>query len=280
MGDLVVALAEAHHEASYGGKAVSLGAAIRAGLPVPPGAAIGTNLVDRAMTGDAAAVETLLASPHVPATRLAVRSSAVGEDSAGASFAGQHATRLNVRKAQLLDALRVVWASARTDSALAYRRRNGLAPEPRMGVVVQTLVEPAAAGVLFTRDPMSGADERLIEAAWGLGEAVVNGAVVPDRFRLAPDGRVVEAVPGDKDIRIWYGDGDGTIEVAVDPALRQTPCLTREHLAALHALSERCMRVWGAHLDIEWALGEDGTLYLLQCRPITTLLSKTASKPA
>jgi pyruvate, water dikinase len=276
MGDLVVALQEAHHEASYGGKAVSLGAAIRAGLPVPPGAAVGTNLVDRAMTGDAAAIETLLTSPHVPATRLAVRSSAVGEDSAGASFAGQHATKLNVRKPQLLDALRVVWESARTASALAYRARKGLPPEPRIGVVVQMLVEPVAAGVLFTRHPISGADERLIEAAWGLGEAVVNGAVVPDRFRLSPDGRVVEAVPGDKDIKVWYGDGDGTMEVPVDESLRQTPCLNHDQLAALHALSERCTRVWGSHLDLEWALGGDGTMYLLQCRPITTLSAKPA----
>ena len=276
MGDLVVALEEAHHEASYGGKAVSLGAAIRAGLPVPPGAAIGTTLVDRAMTGDAAAVDTLLASPHVPNTRLAVRSSAVGEDSAGASFAGQHATKLNVRTPQLLDALRVVWESARTESALAYRKRKGLPAEPRIGVVVQMLVEPVAAGVLFTRNPMTGADERLIEAAWGLGEAVVNGAVVPDRFRLSSNGRVVEAVPGDKDIKVWYGDGDGTVEVPVDEALRQTPCLNDDQLAALHALSVRCMRVWGSHLDLEWALGGDGTMYLLQCRPITTLSAKPA----
>jgi pyruvate,water dikinase len=276
MGDLVVALHEAHHEATYGGKAVSLGAAIRAGLPVPPGAAIGTDMVDRAMAGDAAAVSALMTSPHVPASRLAVRSSAVGEDSAGASFAGQHATRLNVRKPQLLDALRIVWESARTESALAYRQRNGLPAEPRMGVVVQMLVEPVAAGVLFTRHPISGADERLIEAAWGLGEAVVNGSVVPDRFRLAADGRVLEAVPGDKDIKVWYGEGDGTIEVAVDPELRQKRCLTDGHLSALHALSDRCMRVWGSHLDLEWALGEDGTMYLLQCRPITTLSSRTA----
>jgi pyruvate,water dikinase len=276
MGDLVVRLEDAHHEASYGGKAVSLGAAIRAGLPVPPGAALATDFVDRAMTGDPAAIDALLASPHVPASRLAVRSSAVGEDSAGASFAGQHATKLNVRKAQLLDALRVVWESGRTESALAYRQRKGLPAEPRIGVVVQMLVEPVAAGVLFTRHPMSGADERLIEAAWGLGEAVVNGAVVPDRFRLAPDGRVVDATPGDKDIKVWYGEGDGTVEVPVDPSLRQAPCLSADDLAALHALSERCMRVWGAHLDLEWALGQDGTMYLLQCRPITTLTSPPA----
>jgi pyruvate,water dikinase len=271
MGGLAVTLAEAHDEASYGGKAVSLGAAIRAGLPVPPGVALGATLVDRVVAGDAEAARAVVASPHVPSGRLAVRSSAVGEDSAGASFAGQHATKLNVRTAQLLDAVRLVWESGRTESALAYRERKGLPREPRIGVVVQMLVEPAAAGVLFTRDPITGADERLIEAAWGLGEAVVNGAVVPDRIRLDPDGRVLECVEGDKDIKVWYGEDDGTIEIPVDPALRRAPCLTAGQIAGLHALSERCIRVWGPHLDIEWALGGDGAMYLLQCRPITTL---------
>lgn len=269
--ELVVALADAHHEAAFGGKAVSLGAAIRAGLPVPPGAALGARLVDRAAAGDRAAVDSLLASPHLPSARLAVRSSAVGEDSGGASFAGQHATKLNVRRPQLLDAVRTVWTSARTESALAYRQRKGLPRDPRMGVVVQALIEPVAAGVLFTRNPLTGADERLIEAAWGLGEAVVNGSVTPDRVRLDAHGRVLEFATGDKDIRIWYGEGDGTVEQAVDPALRQAPCLSHADLAALHDLADRCRRVWGANLDLEWALGPDGRMYLLQCRPITTL---------
>lgn len=276
MGGLVVPLEEAHQESSYGGKAVSLGAALRAGLPVPRGAALAADFVDRVVAGDPGAVDRLLASPHVPSTRLAVRSSAVGEDSAGASFAGQHVTKLNVRMPQLIDAVRLVWESGRTESALAYRQRKGLTPDPRIGVVVQMLVEPIAAGVLFTRHPITGADERLIEAAWGLGEAVVNGAVTPDRFRLDPQGRVLEAVPGDKDIKVWYGEGDGTAEVPVADHLRTAPCVTADHLAALHALSERCMRVWGPRLDLEWALGDDDTMYLLQSRPITTLPSMSA----
>ena len=200
----LVPLHEAHHEPAYGGKAASLAAALREGLPVPPGAALGAAFVDRAAAGDSATVETLLGSAHVPDARLAVRSSAVGEDSPDASFAGQHATKLNVRKPQLLDAVRLVWQSARTDSALAYRAKKGLNPSPRMGVVVQALIEPVAAGVLFTRNPMTGAEERLIEAAWGLGEAVVNGAVVPDRVRLDPAGHVVDVTVGEKDIKVWY----------------------------------------------------------------------------
>jgi pyruvate,water dikinase len=267
---MVVALHEAHHEPAFGGKAVSLAAALRAGLPVPPGAALGASFVDRAAAGESTATETLLASPHIPDARLAVRSSAVGEDSANASFAGQHATKLNVTRQQLLDAVRVVWASARTDSALAYRSRKGLPAAPRMGVVVQTLIEPVAAGVLFTRNPMTGAEERVIEAAWGLGEAVVNGSVVPDRVRLDPGGRVLEATAGHKDIKVWYGEGDGTVEVPVEPSRRRELCLSADHVQALHELAARCQGVWGRHLDLEWALGIDGRIYLLQCRPITT----------
>jgi pyruvate,water dikinase len=133
------------------------------------------------------------------------------------------------------------------------------------------LIEPIAAGVLFTRNPITGARERLIEAAWGLGEAVVNGSVVPDRARLDPSGRVLEVTTGDKDIKVWYGDGDGTVEVPVDDSRRHQLCVTTAHLQALHGLAERCHGVWGPDLDIEWALGHDDMIYLLQCRPITTL---------
>ena len=267
----VVPLAAAEHEHVFGGKAVSLGAALRAGLPVPPGVAVPASLVDHIADARSDAVAALLESEHLPDARLAVRSSAVGEDSGDASFAGQHATRLNVRRPGLQAAVRVVWESARTASALAYRSRKGLPPEPRIAVVVQMLVEPLAAGVLFTRNPVTGADERMIEAAWGLGEAVVNGAVIPDRFRLDARGRLVESSPGEKDVKVWYGEDDGTIDVPVPADLRSVPCLRTEQVEALNALADRCIGVWGPALDIEWALAGDGRLYLLQCRPITTL---------
>lgn len=270
MDDRLVPLADASEESVFGGKAVSLGAAIRAGLPVPPGVALGAVLVDRIASGDSAALN-LLATPDIPDARLAVRSSAVGEDSADASFAGQHATRLNVRKGSVHDAVRVVWGSARTDAALAYRARKGLPMQPKIGAVVQQLIEPIAAGVLFTRNPLTGADERMIEASWGLGEAVVSGLVVPDRIRLSPRGALLECVVGEKDVKIWYDEGDGTSEVPVADALRTQPCLAETHLAVLNDLADRCRHVWGADLDLEWALGGDETIYLLQCRPITTL---------
>ena len=276
MDDRLVPLADAVAESAFGGKAVSLGAAIRAGLPVPPGVALGTTLVDRLAAGDPAAVADILSTPHIPEARLAVRSSAVGEDSADASFAGQHATRLNVQKAAVHAAVRVVWASGRTEAALAYRTRKGLPAHPKVAAVVQLLIDPVAAGVLFTRHPLTGADERMIEASWGLGESVVSGIVVPDRVRLTPQGQVIEFEVGEKDVKIAYDSTDGTEETPVTEALRRVPCLGESHLAALNDLAGRCQRIWGPALDIEWALGADAAVYLLQCRPITTLRPESA----
>ena len=267
----VVPLEAAADESLFGGKAVSLGAALRAGLPVPPGAALAWHVVAGVAEGHGDHVGSVIESQHVPEARLAARSSAIGEDSGDASFAGQHTTKLNVRRHTLADAVRAVWSSAYTPSALAYRQKKGIASAPRIGVVVQVLVEPIAAGVLFTRHPITGADERLLEAAWGLGEAVVNGSVVPDRYRFTSDGRLVEFTPGQKDIKIWYGEDEGTVELAVDEELHAMPCLAEDHLAGLNELTDRCQRIYGPALDIEWAVGPDGRISLLQCRPITTL---------
>src|SRR5439155_5354035 len=120
---------------------------------------------------------------------LAVRSSAMDEDGAAASFAGQHLTLLNVPSAEELGpALSKIWWSANSDSAITYRKRVGLFTRPSVGVVVQALLDPSTAGVMFTRNPVTGADERVIEASWGLGEAVVAGIVIPDHYRVDRSG--------------------------------------------------------------------------------------------
>ena len=130
-------------------------------------------------------------------TPLAVRSSAVDEDGKDASFAGQHLTLLNVPSVDDVPAaLREIWWSANSDSAITYRQRVGLFTRPSVGVVVQSLLDPDAAGVMFTENPVTGADERVIEASWGLGEAVVAGLVIPDTFRVGRDGTCSSARPG------------------------------------------------------------------------------------
>lgn len=264
-----VPLAEARDETEFGGKAVQLGVAVRAGLPVPPGAALAAEFVDALAAGEptaAAELETVAASVAWP---VAVRSSAVGEDSADASFAGQHLTQLNVRDAAgLAEAVAAVWASARSEAALAYRARLGIDGQPRTGVVVQALLDPAVAGVLFTRNPLNGADERVIEASWGLGEVVVAGSVIPDRFRIARDGTVLERMPGWKTVALRPSAAGGTVEEPVAANLVEQLCLDDRRLADLHALASRCEHVFGGGRDLEWAFAEQ-TLYLLQCRAVT-----------
>lgn len=265
----VVPLADARDETEFGGKAVQLGAALRAGLPVPPGTALAAALVEAVAAGDPAAtaeLETLAARVAWP---VAVRSSAVGEDSAEASFAGQHLTQLNVRDAaRLAEAVAAVWASAHSEAALSYRARLGIHGHPRTGVVVQRLLEPEVAGVLFTRNPLNGADERVVEASWGLGEAVVAGTVVPDRFRIARDGTVLERAPGWKQVALRQSADGGTVEELVTSDRVEQLCLDDSQLAELHGLASRCEESFGAGRDLEWAFA-DQTLYLLQCRAVT-----------
>ena len=149
--------------------------------------------MDSIASGEAASTAALREAVRPLPTPLAVRSSAVGEDSAGASFAGQHITVLNVPSADDVEAaVREVWWSANSDSAITYRKRLGVFARPSVGVVVQSLLQPDTAGVMFTRNPITGADERMIEASWGLGEAVVSGRVIPDSFRVARSGEVLE----------------------------------------------------------------------------------------
>ena len=262
-------LIDAHEEREFGGKAASLSRSLRAGLPVPPGFALGTGHVEAVARAHAAALEHLHEHFAALGGPCAVRSSAVGEDSQDASFAGQHLTVLNVRSSeQLGPAVTRVWESGRTETALAYRRRLGLGEDPRIGVVVQLMVEPDCAGVMFTRNPLTGADERVVEGTWGLGEAVVAGLVVPDHWELDALGRVRSCRAGDKDIALRSAPDGGTLEVPLPPDVAAAPCLDEQQLARLNDLALRCETHFGSGLDLEWAFVAD-QLFLLQCRPMT-----------
>jgi pyruvate, water dikinase len=260
-------LADVTDPMAFGGKAAALGSAIRAGLPVPNGVALSVDTVEAVVRADPDDVPALHSVCAGGGPR-AVRSSAVGEDSAGASFAGAHCTVLGVCDPEaVVAAVRRVHASADAPQARAYRAQLGLGPA-RMGVVVQELVPADVAGVLFTRNPVTGAAERVIEASWGLGEAVVAGLVVPDRYRLDGRGRVLERVTGEKDVAVRAGPG-GAREIAVDDAEVHAPCLDDAQLAELHALAEACDAVYGTgDHDIEFAF-HAGAVFLLQRRPIT-----------
>jgi len=265
----IVPLDKARDDAIFGSKAVGLGDAARGGLPLPPGVALSGSIVEAVASGEERAIRTVAKSVRPLPRPLAVRSSAVDEDGADASFAGQHLTLLGVSSAEeVTEALREVWWSANSDSAITYRQRSGLFVRPSVGVVVQALLDPEVAGVMFTLNPISGADERLIEASWGLGEVVVAGRVIPDQFRIARSGEVVERKPGYKKLAVRTLPRGGTAEEELPPERVECLCLADDQLAELNRLADRCEQVYGSGRDIEWALAH-GQLYLLQCRAVT-----------
>jgi pyruvate, water dikinase len=253
----------------YGGKAAALGTAVRAGLPVPLGVALPGPFVD-VLDRDSSAREVLRAVVADLGGPFAARSSAAGEDGTRSSFAGQHLTVLNLRTwEEAVDAALRIAASARSESALGYRRMRGAEEEPCCGVVLQVLVPAAVAGVLFTRNPVTGDDELLVEASWALGEAVVDGLVTPDLYRLDRSGALVDRAVGIKDRAVVPRPRGGTETVPVVPDRVRRPCLDTADLRALAALARRCDEVFGGPSDLEWAIA-GGRPALLQRRPITT----------
>jgi pyruvate,water dikinase len=303
----------------FGGKSASLGELLAAEIPVPPGFALGTSAfaaflreggleariaeaIEGITAGDVgsvrAAADTIRAAvcatsvPDDVRTEVAagyaalgeppvaVRSSAVGEDSSDATFAGQQETSLWIRGADAVcDAVRGCWASAYGAPALTYRARMAGAATPEIGVTVQRMVDAVVSGVMFTRNPVSGDPSVIaVDASWGLGLAVVGGEVTPDEFLVSRVTReVVRQTIGDK--RVEYrptADGRGTESVAVAEDRRGAPCLDAEQLGALVDVARLVQRHFGGHQDVEWAVAPDGTLFVLQSRPVTATGARKA----
>lgn len=222
------------------------------------------------------AVREALERAGIAGGALAVRSSAVGEDAEGSSFAGQFDTRLGVRAdrpEELWEAVRAVWASAFEPHALAYAARTG---EPaRMAVILQEMVEPEVSGVAFSADPVTGdRGTAVVSAVYGLGEGIVGGLLDADTFRVAADGTVERRLVAKPEAVRSRGAG-GTGLVAVSPHLRYAPALTDEEAREIARVARELGERLGGPQDVEWALtgSADGerTLHLLQTRPITSL---------
>ena len=213
---------------------------------------------------------------------VAVRSSATAEDLPSASFAGQQDTYLNVVGIEsVLDAVRRCWASLWTDRAVSYRATNGIDPHGvRLAVAVQRMVDASVAGVLFTANPVTGKRRQaVIDASPGLGEAVVSGMVNPDHFVAnTVAGEIVERRLGDKRVAIMAGSGSGTERVERAPGEDESS-LSDDQILALAKLGEQVEKYYGSPQDTEWAIDEEGGLWLLQARPITTLFPLPANAP-
>jgi len=202
----------------------------------------------------------------------AVRSSATAEDLPTASFAGQQDTYLNVvGPAAILEHISRCWASLFTERAVTYRLRNGFDHRKvRMAVLVQQMVFPEAAGVLFTADPVtSNRKVASVEATFGLGEALVSGRVNADVFKVR-DGEVVAKAVATKPLAIHASPAGGTQEEAIDPERREQPALTDAQVVRLAQLGRRIEAHFGRPQDIEWCLVDDD-FYIVQSRPISTL---------
>jgi pyruvate,water dikinase len=213
---------------------------------------------------------------------VAVRSSATCEDAADASFAGLQDTYLWVRgTAQVLESVRRCWGSLYSVESISYRRKHGF-PEERvaMAVVVQSMVDADAAGVMFTRSPTTGDRSVVtIEGSWGVGSAVVGGEVTPDRWVLGKiTGEISVREISDKQIQHVAAPQGGVTAVAVEPERRREPCLSDAQLQELRSLARQVERHYGRAQDIEWAVERaTGAILLLQSRPETVWSARDGS---
>lgn len=212
---------------------------------------------------------------------VAVRSSATAEDLPDASFAGQQDTYLNIRgDAQLLEHVKRCWASLWTARAVTYRHKQGYDhAQVALAVVVQAMIESEVAGILFTANPVNNQrDEMVLNASWGLGEAIVSGLVTPDTWVTTKSGGIIERDIAVKELAIEYARGGGTREITVAREKCAVPCLDDAQVQALVALGDRVETHYARPMDIEWAYARQ-TFYMLQARPITTLQTELPASP-
>jgi phosphohistidine swiveling domain-containing protein len=303
----VIRPGDAADRRQLGGKAAALAALRSAGLPIPAWFAVAPAAFEASLSpdqrraissagesGDLTAPSTVLADLHPSAdvrdelagtlvdlcsdgARLAVRSSAVEEDGAAHSFAGQLDSFLNVPPERVVERVADVWRSGFSPRTLAYRREHGLAGPPSApAVLVQRMVAPEVSGVAFSADPVSGRrGVAVVSAVYGLGTALVSGEADADTYTIGRDGQILTRDIADKSLAHQpdtehAGEGEGVRSITVAAEQARKPALDDEQAPAVAALARACERHFGSPQDIEWAI-EDGRLYLLQSRPITSL---------
>lgn len=299
---------------AVGGKAANLSTLIKAGFPVPPGIVVtvmeyelflddnglrekissilGTADLYSAKDVERASrsIKEMIMNAPVRADLVsdvkaslapfgeslwAVRSSAVAEDTADASFAGQQDTYLSIRTEDVPDFIRSCWASYWNERAISYRHDNDV-PQMMSGiaVVVQKMVPAVSSGIMFTKDPRTGDESVVIEASWGLGESIASGIVSPDRF-VCSSACKLQDKRINKKLKAFYLSASGSKETDLDEKMQSSPSITDRQVEALAALGKKMEAHFGSPQDIEWALDEKD-YYVLQSRPITTL-SKDAT---
>ncbi len=278
MSDLVKSFNEltAEQQSHAGGKGGTLARLFQADYPVPDGFVIlPTAFVDDELTPEAwtqvqAHLNYLRGTDGK--TAFAVRSSAMSEDSAQASFAGEFETVLNVHTdEEIREAIHTVYHSRQSERVQAYSEAKGMSTAHEVAVVVQELVRAESSGVLFTANPVTGQrDQAMITASWGLGEAIVGGVVTPDTLIVdKASGRVLSRETADKQVMTVLV-GRGTEERATPENSRRAPVLSDGEAAELVQLGVRIEALCGMPMDIEWT-SADKQFAIVQARPITAL---------
>lgn len=305
-----------------GGKGGSLGELARAGIAVPPGFVVTTAAFEEFVSaldlradvaalprGDLVAIAACsrrmrarVEAAELPAAvradvgaayrelaaqaggAVAVRSSATTEDASDASFAGLQDTYLWIMdEARMLDRVRACWASLYSVESISYRRDRGIDEnDVAMAVVVQSMVDARAAGVMFTRSPTTGDRSVItIEGAWGLGSAVVGGEVTPDRWVVSKiTGEISVRDISNKHIEHRRAPAGGVETVEVAPERRSVASLSDAQLERLRLVGRQVEKHYGRAQDIEWAVDAGGALLLLQSRPETVWSAKETAPVA
>jgi phosphohistidine swiveling domain-containing protein len=262
--------------AMLGGKAGALARLAAAGLPIPEWFVVPPVLYSPEGVPPALAAEIVATAQAVApgAASFAVRSSALDEDGAEHSFAGQLDSFLFVPPDRIPEKVEAVWRSGFSERILAYRRERGLAGPPQPpAVLVQRMVDAEAAGVVFSADPVSGRrGHAVVSAVFGLGSALVSGEADADMFTVDRAGRVIARTIAKKSIahRSAPGDAEGVTAQPVPAAQMTQPALSDAQAVEAAALARATEKHFGRPQDIEWALA-DGKIWLLQSRPITSL---------
>lgn len=230
-----------------GGKAASLGEMTRFGIEIPPGFVITTENFQKLLDED----EIFKAFDNLDAEKVAVRSSAVAEDSLQSSWAGQLETYLNIPKENLIEKIKECWDSINSERALDYVSSLNMSENDlQVAVVVQKMVNSRSAGVIFTANPVTNnTNEIMIESVLGLGESLVQGSVTPDNFVIDKESGYIKGKDIAQDEQSIY---DEDIEKLVE-------------------LARKIEAHYGKPQDIEWAIDKENKIWILQSRPITTL---------
>ncbi len=278
---LVVDLTDAKEVDKYGGKAANLAHMLEAYLPVPDGFVITTEAYRQfnPKVSENLKAEILEAFEKLGAQRVAVRSSAVAEDAANASWAGQLETVLNVTLDGLIEAVEYCWKSMQSERAQSYATDHGVNKDQQaVAVVVQTMVDSEKSGVMFTANPVtSDRDEMVIEAIYGLGELLVQGTESPESLTITKrTGKVMsrDTHQQKKELVYRYGKSQ-TIELAAEK--KEQTILSTEELKWLVGLASALESYYGQPQDVEWAI-QDDVVWLVQTRPITTLQDRGTGK--